>query len=164
MATAIGDALVLAVDRLKNVKAKSKVVILLSDGKQTAGVVQPSEAAEAAKTFGIKIYTIGVGTTGTAPFPTIDFFGNKAIRPQPVELDEQTLKAVAEATGGQYFNAQSTRALEEVYAQIDRLEKSLAEGRVFTQYRELYQYLIVPGIGLVLLELVASSTRFRSLP
>ncbi|NLX95557.1 MAG: VWA domain-containing protein [Rhodopirellula sp.] len=164
MATAIGDALVLAVDRLKGVKAKSKVIILLSDGKQTAGVVEPGAAAEAAKAFGIKIYTIGVGSTGTAPFPTIDFFGNQTIAPQPVELDEATLKALAEATGGQYFNARNTGALEEVYANIDRLEKTPSQGRIFTQYRELYYYVMWPGIGLILLELAASSTRFRSLP
>jgi Ca-activated chloride channel family protein len=164
MATAIGDALVLAVDRLKDIDVRSKVIILLSDGKQTAGVVQPSGAAEAAKAFGIKVYTIGVGSTGTAPFPTVDFFGRKVIRPQPVELDEQTLATLAEVTGGRYFNAQSTHALEEVYAEIDRMEKTPSEGLVYTQYRELYPYVMFPGIGLVLLELLMVSTRFRSLP
>lgn len=164
MATAIGDALVLAVDRLKNVQAKSKIIVLLSDGKQTAGVIQPAEAAEAAKAFGIKVYTIGVGTTGTAPFPTVDFFGQKVIRRQPVELDEEALTMLAQATGGRYFNAQNTDALEAVYAEIDQLEKTPSAGLVYTRYRELYPYLLFPGVGLVLLEVLMVSTRFRSLP
>ena len=164
MATAIGDALVLAVDRLKNVRAKSKIIVLLSDGKQTAGVIQPAEAAEAAKAFGIKVYTIGVGTTGLAPFPTVDFFGRKVIRRQPVELDEGALSMLAKVTGGRYFNAQSTDALEGVYAEIDQLETTPSEGLVYTQYRELYAYLLFPGMGLVLLEVLMVSTRFRSLP
>lgn len=164
LATAIGDAVVLAVDRLKDVKAKSKVIILLSDGKQTAGVTDPPEAAETAKVFGIKIYSIGVGTTGMAPFPGTDAFGRKVLVPQLVELDEKTLKMLANTTGGRYFNAQDTRALEGVYAEIDRLEKTRSEGRLYTQYRELYQYAMFPGLALVLLEIILVCTRFRSLP
>lgn len=164
MATAIGDAVALAVERLKGVKAKSKVIILLSDGENTAGVVDPLEAAEAAKTLGIKIYAIGVGTTGRAPFPAVDTFGREVLVPQVVRLDEKTLRKMAETTGGKYFNAQDTNALANVYAEIDRLEKTLTEGRLYTEYRELYQWLMLPGLAIVLTELILSCTRFRSLP
>ena len=163
-ATAIGDAVTLAVDRLKDIEAKSRVIILLSDGENTAGVVAPAEAAEAAKAFGIKIYTIGVGSTGWAPFPMRDLYDRTVLRRQPVRLDEATLKMMAETTGGRYFNAQDTRALENVYAEIDKLEKTLSEGRLYTEYRELYQWAMFPGMLLILLEIVLSSTRFRSLP
>lgn len=163
-ATAIGDAVTAAIDRLKDAKAKSKVIILLSDGEQTAGAVDPSEAAETAKAFAVKVYSIGVGTTGRAPFPAIDAFGRERLIAQSVRLDEETLKMVAETTGGRYFNAKNTAALEEVYAEIDRLEKTLSEGRLYTEYRELYQYAMFPGLGLILLEIMLVCTRFRSLP
>jgi Ca-activated chloride channel family protein len=162
--TAIGDAVALAVDRLQDVKAKSKVIILLSDGESNAGVVDPAEAARTAKAFGIKIYSIGIGTTGWAPVPAVDPFGRKALRRQAVRLDEETLKMLAETTGGRYFNAKDTEALENVYAEIDKLEKTLSEGRLYTEYRELYQYAMFPGLGLILLEILLVSTRFRSLP
>ncbi len=164
MATAIGDALALAVDRFKDIKAKSKVIILLSDGENTAGVIDPASAAEAAKSFGIKIYTIGVGSTGMAPFPAVDPFGRKVLMSQPVRLDEETLRMMAKTTGGQYFNAKDTQSLEQVYAQIDKLQKTKSEGRLYTEYRELYQYFLFPGLGLILLEILLASTRFRSLP
>jgi Ca-activated chloride channel family protein len=163
-ATAIGDAVAAAVDRLKDAKAKSKIIILLSDGEQTAGAVQPLEAAEAAKAYGIKIYSIGIGSTGVAPFPAIDGRGRKVLIRQQVRLDEETLKMMAEVTGGQYFNAKNTETLKRVYAEIDKLEKSHTEGRRYTQYRELYEYLLLPGLALMLLQIVLVSTRFRSLP
>lgn len=163
-ATAIGDAIAVAVDRLKDVKSKSRVIVLLSDGENTAGVVDPEEAAEAAAAFGIRIYSIGVGSTGMAPFPAIDAFGRKVLRAQPVRLDEETLKMLSEKTGGRYFNAQNTEALEEVYAEIDRLEKTETEGRLYTEYREVYQSLLLPGIACVLVQVAFSATRFRGLP
>jgi Ca-activated chloride channel family protein len=162
--TAIGDTLAVAVERLKRVKAKSRVIILLSDGEQTAGVLPPDEAAKIAKTFGIKIYAIGVGTTGEAPFPVIDQFGRTELRAVEVRLDEATLRGLAETTGGRYFNAQDTETLQQVYAAIDRLEKSGSVARRYTEYRELYQYLMFPGLALVLLQVVLASTRYRSLP
>jgi len=164
MKTAIGDTLALATQRLKDVAAKSRIIILLSDGEQTAGVLDPVEAAKAAKTFGIKIYTVGVGSTGLAPMPFGDRFGGTRLRPVPVRLDEKTLTEIAETTGGRYFNAKSTEALEAVYAEIDKLEKSISEGRLYTEYREWYQYLMFPGITLIVLQVVLVSTRFRSLP
>jgi len=163
-ATAIGDAVTLAVDRLKDSPAKSKVIILLSDGENTAGVVDPAGAAEAAKSFGIKIYSIGIGTTGRAPFRLVDPFGRERLVAQPVRLDEETLRSLAEPTGGRYYNATDTNALERIYGEIDELEKTPTEGRLYTEYRELFQWLLLPGMALVVLERVLHSTRFRSLP
>ena len=162
--TAIGDAVVMGVDRLKDVDAKSKVIILLSDGKHNAGVADPATAVEAAKAYGVKVYTIGVGSNGMAPFPAVDPFGREVFVKQPVELDEATLQMIADETGGKYFNARDTEALENVYAEIDRLEKTVSEGRLYTQYRELYRYFLLPGLCLVLLQISLVSTRFRSLP
>ena len=163
-ATAIGDAVTLSVDRLKASNAKSKVIILLSDGEQTAGLIQPAAAAETAQAFGVKIYSIGIGTTGRVPFPVTDQFGRQHLRSQMVKMDETTLKSLAEETGGRYFNAQNTAALEDVYASIDALEKSVAEGSLYSEYGELYQWLLLPGLALVIVELTLRNTRFRSLP
>jgi Ca-activated chloride channel family protein len=164
LATAIGDAIALAADRLKDSRSKSKVIILLSDGENTAGAVTPEEAAEAARTLGIKIYAIGIGSTGQAPFPAIDAFGRQGLVARPVRLDEETLRMLAEATDGRYFNARDTSALEDVYAEIDKLEKTETEGRLYTEYGELYQAFMLPGLALVLLEIGLGCTRFRSLP
>jgi Ca-activated chloride channel family protein len=163
-ATAIGDAIALAVERLKPVKAKSKIIILLTDGESNAGVLEPLEAAKIAKTFGIKIYTIGIGSNKPVRAPAYDMLGRKVITMQLFPLDEPTLKAIAATTGGQYFNARDTASLKEVYAAIDQLEKTVAEGRLYTQYRELFPYAVLPGLGLLLLEIVLISTRFRTLP
>ena len=162
--TAIGDAVTLAVDRLKDSKAESKIIILLSDGENTAGVIEPDNAAEAAKQFGVKVYSIGVGTTGVAPFPATDVFGRSVLDRRPVRLDEATLKMLADTTGGRYFNAKDTQALEKVYEEIDTLEKTETEGQLYTDYRELYQWLVIPGFCLVVLQVVLSSTWLRSLP
>lgn len=163
-ATAIGDAVTLGVERLKHVEAKSKILILLSDGENTAGIISPEEAAEAAKAFDVKIYAIGVGSTGRVPMPGIDQFGKQVLGSQMVRLDEKNLKMLAETTEGRYFNAKNTEALKEVYAEIDRLEKTETEGRLYTEYKELFQYSLFPGLILVLLELLLTATRFRSLP
>jgi Ca-activated chloride channel family protein len=164
LSTAIGDAVLLGVDRLKDTQAKSKVLILLSDGENTAGIVDPADAAEAARKLGIKIYAIGVGSTGLAPFPQTDLFGRSVLARQQVVLDEDTLKMLAERTGGRYYNARNTRALTEIYAEIDALEKSATEGRLYTRYRELFLWLLVPGLILILLELVLATTWLRSVP
>jgi len=138
--TAIGDAVATAVVRLKGAKAKSRIIILLSDGVQTAGVVRPSEAAKAAKALGIKIYAISLRDSAGS------------------------LKDMAEATGGRSFCATDAGALAGVSAEIDRQETSVVEGRLYTQYRELYPFAMFPGLGLVLLEVVLVSTRLRRLP
>jgi Ca-activated chloride channel family protein len=163
-ATAIGDAVVLGVDRLRASSAKSKVLILLSDGENTAGLVEPVDAAEVARNYGIKIYSIGIGTTGEVPFPTVDRFGRRRLMSQMVRLDEETLSMLAEKTGGLYFRAQDTKALEEVYSSIDKLEKSVSEGTVYSEYRELFQWWVLPGMALVIAEVLLRSTRFRTWP
>jgi Ca-activated chloride channel family protein len=142
--TAIGDAIALAVEKLNDLddrqkdKVKSKVIILLTDGENTAGELEPVEAAEIAQTIGIKIYTIGVGTRGEAPIPVRDAFtGRQTIRRMPVNIDEATLKKVAETTGGKYFRATDTDSLVKIYEEIDALEKTKVEARHFVDYREL---------------------------
>ncbi|MGO8744386.1 MAG: VWA domain-containing protein [Thermoguttaceae bacterium] len=164
--TAIGDALALAANRLKDAHAKSKVIILLTDGEQTAGVLQPAEGAKIAKTLGVKVYTIGIGSNGVVPIPDPypDAFGRRVLRQEVFPLDEQTLKQIADVTGGKYFSAQDTESLEDVYAEIDRQEKSASEGRLYSEYHEWYQYLMFPGLGLILAEILLAGTRFRSLP
>ena len=162
--TAIGDALALAVDRLKDLDSESKVIVLLSDGENTAGIISPEDAADAAAQFEIKIYAIGVGTTGMAPYPAIDVFGRSVLQPQPVRLDEATLKLLAEKTGGQYFNAQDTEALQRVYAEIDLLEKTEVEGRLYTEYREVFGFPMVSGVLCVLACIILDATWLRSLP
>jgi Ca-activated chloride channel family protein len=164
--TAIGDCLALAAQQLKEVKAKSKIIILLTDGEQTAGVLQPMDGAKIAKTLGVRVYTVGIGTNGMVqiPDPYPDAFGRRVLHQQVFPLDERTLKEIADATGGKYYGAQDVESLENVYADIDRLEKSAAEGRLYSEYHELYQYLMFPGLGLILLEIVLAGTRFRSLP
>ncbi len=159
-ATAIGDAMALAIDRLKEADAKSKVIILLSDGEHNAGVTHPDEIAKVAKEMGIKVYTIGVGRTGVVPMP--DLYGR--IRNTPVRLDEAQLKKIAKTTGGEYFHADNTEALEGVYQEIDQLEKTKTEGRLYTQYKELYRYTWFLGLSLILCQSVLVSTRFRSMP
>jgi Ca-activated chloride channel homolog len=160
-ATAIGDALATAVDRLKPVKAKSKIVILLSDGVSNAGALRPEEAAEIAKTFGIKVYTIGIGTHGNGPMVVPGPFGNQLVQ---VEFDEEAMRRIAETTGGRYFSANDTESLKSVYAEINKLERTVSEGRVYTQYREFYEYALFPGLALLLAQIGLVSTRFRTLP
>ena len=150
---------------VQNVKAKSKIAILLSDGESNAGAVPPDEAVKVAKEFGVKIYTIGIGTNGVVPFPAgEDAFGRQVLVAQRFPTDERTMKMIAETTGGKYFNAQDTQTLRNIYAEIDRLEKTPAESLLYTEYRELFPFALFPGLGLVLLEIVLASTRFRSLP
>lgn len=163
-ATAIGDALALAVDRLKNLECKSKVIVLLSDGENTAGAVSPTDAASAAAEFGIKVYSIGVGSNGMAPYPAVDFFGRKVLQQQQVSLDEEGLKAIAETTGGLYFNAKDLDSLQQVCAEIDTLEKSEVEGRLYTSYREMFGYPLISGLGCLLISLLLANTWLRGLP
>jgi Ca-activated chloride channel homolog len=163
-ATAIGDALATAVDRLKGTKAKSKIIILLSDGRSNAGVLEPLEAAKAAKALGIKIYTIGIGSLSTEPIPITDPFGRRGLLPPTENLDEDTLRAIAETTAGKYFNATNTESLRNVYAVIDRLEKTKVEGRLYTEYQEFFPFALFPGLALIVLEMIFAGTRFRTLP
>lgn len=159
--TAIGSALGTCVKRLRDLK--SKVVILLTDGRNNAGSVSPETAAEIAKTFNVKTYTIGVGTEGEVPFLVDTIFGKRYVY-QRVDLDEETLKGIAEITGGTYFKATNTKALEEIYNQIDKLEKTKVEVKEYMEYQELFGWFLLPGLACILLEIILSNTRFRKIP
>jgi Ca-activated chloride channel family protein len=162
--TAIGSGLASAVNRLRPSTAKSKFIVLLTDGQSNAGRITPQTAADAAATLGIKVYTVGAGTHGLAPYPTQDFFGNKVYRPMPVDIDEDTLRKIATTTGGRYFRATDTASLREVYAEIDRAEKTAFEAPEFLEYRELYPLLAWPAVALILLEIALAETVLRTLP
>ena len=161
--TAIGNAIANAVNRLKDSDGKSKVIILLTDGVNNAWEIDPISAAEIAAKFGIRIYVIGVGTRGEAPYPVQTPFG---IRYQmvPVEIDEVLLKKISEITGGQYFRATNNRALEDIYNRIDKMEKTKIEITSYKNAKELYPTWLEIGFLFLLLELIASSTILRKLP
>jgi Ca-activated chloride channel family protein len=161
--TAIGDAMSLAVEKLNALdekqeqKVKSKIMILLTDGENNAGQLDPIQAAELADTMGIKIYTIGVGTKGQAPMPVEDpFTGRQGIQWVPVSIDEETLTKVASLTGGKYFRATDTDSLEKIYTEIDQLEKSRVETQHFVDYRELaVQSYVIAGMSVPPVLLIA---------
>jgi Ca-activated chloride channel family protein len=162
--TAVGAGIATAVNRLRASTAKSKFVVLLTDGEQNAGRITPQTAAEAAAALGIKVYTIGAGTRGMAPFPARDLFGNKVYRPVQVDVDEATLKKVAETTGARYFRATDTQSLREIYSEIDRAEKTRFEAPEYADYRELYPWALWPALMLLAAELVLADTRLRKIP
>lgn len=162
--TAIGLGLANATNMLVNSEAASKVIILLTDGVHNAGEIDPLTAAEAAKALGVKVYTIGAAKPGQVPMPVQDMFGGTQIAYGESEIDEETLRQVADITGGQYFRAEDTRDLQAIYDAIDRLEKSQVEVQVFNQYQELAGWLMVPALLFLLVELVLSQTLFRRLP
>jgi Ca-activated chloride channel family protein len=162
--TAVGAGIATSINRLRASTAKSKFVVLLTDGQQNAGSIAPHTAAEAAAALGIKVYTVGAGTRGMAPYPATDLFGNKVYRPMPVDIDEDALKKVAEITKAHYFRATDTKSLREIYGEIDRAEKTEFEAPEFTEYREIYPYLLWPALLLFLLEIVLAETALRKLP
>jgi Ca-activated chloride channel family protein len=162
--TAIGSAIGEATLRLKDLPGHSKVLILLTDGENTTGILDPVEAARAAATYGIRIYTIGVGTQGKAPFLVQGLFGGKQFQYREVRLDEVTLKAVADATGGKYFRADSAEKLGQIYKLIDQLEKTEVEVKEFVDYEELYLAALLPALLLLLVEFVLRATWMRTLP
>ncbi len=164
--TAIGSGLSAAINRLRELKSKSKIVILMTDGVNNAGKIAPLTAAEAAQTLGVKVYTIGVGKQGTAPMPVgrNPFTGEISYRDIPVDIDEPTLQKIAEMTGGKYYRADSAENFQNIYAEIDKLEKSEAEIKKYTQYRELFWVPVLLGLVLVLVEMVLNNTLMRRLP
>jgi Ca-activated chloride channel family protein len=162
--TAVGAGLATAVNRLRASTAKSKFVVLLTDGQQNAGRITPTTAAEAAAALGIKVYTIGAGTKGMAPFPARDLFGNKVYRPMAVDIDEEALEKVAKTTGGRYFRATDTESLRGIYSEIDRAEKTEFQAPDYADYRELYPWALWPALALLGLELVLADTRLRKIP
>lgn len=164
--TAIGSALMTSVNRLRDLKSKSRIVILMTDGQNNAGKVQPLTAAEVAQAMGVKVYTIGVGIRGQAPFPVgvNPFTGEKMYRNMDVDIDENTLTQISEKTHGRYFRADSTDTLKNIYAEIDHLEKSDAEVKKYQTYDELFGWGVIGGLVLLLLEIALSQTIWRKLP
>lgn len=163
--TAIGDGLGLAVERLRQSEAESKVAILLTDGVNNAGEEDPLAAAELARTVGVKVYTIGAGTTGFAPVRVEDpFSGRPVLRQVPVEIDEATLGAIAERTGGRYFRATDADVLREVYAEIDRLERTEVTDERYRAYRDYYAHVLAVGLLLAVLAWLGRAAIWRRLP
>ena len=161
--TAIGMGLATAVNRLKESKAKSKVIILLTDGENNSGEIDPLTATQLAKEFNIRTYTIGVGTKGTAPTPAAyDMRGNFIYRNLPVNIDEDLLKKIAEETGGNYFRATDNEKLQEIYAEIDKLEKTKLKELKFYSYDEKFDVFAIWGFVLFGLELLLKLTIYRS--
>jgi Ca-activated chloride channel family protein len=162
--TAIGSAIAASVNRLRATNAKSKVVILLTDGMNNTGKISPIAAAEAAKAMGVKIYTIGVGVRGMAPIPFRDEAGNVHMIMDKVDVDEKTLQTVASETGGMFYRATDTDSLQKIYEQINRLEKTAQSVQKFEHYEELYSWALIPSVGLLGLGLGLQHSRFRRLP
>jgi Ca-activated chloride channel homolog len=162
--TAIGSAIAASVNRLRTTNAKSKVVILLTDGMNNTGKISPVAAAEAAKALGVKIYTIGVGVRGMAPIPVKDESGRMHLIMDKVDVDEKTLQTVASETGGMFYRATDTDSLEKIYDQINRLEKTAQTVQKFEHYDELYSWALIPAAVILALGLVLQHTRFRRLP
>lgn len=161
--TAIGMGLATAVNRLKESKAKSKVIILLTDGVNNAGFIEPQTAAGLAIEFGIKVYTIGIGTNGMALTPVAyNMDGSFKYGLRDVEIDEDLLKNIAKETGGKYFRATNNKKLEEIYDEINKLEKTEVEEFKFTKYEEKFRPLVLLGLGLILVEFLLRNTLFRS--
>jgi Ca-activated chloride channel family protein len=162
--TAIGSALSAAINRLRELKSKSKIVILMTDGQNNAGKVPPLTVAEAAQKLGVKVYTIGVGMRGMAPMPV--FWGGRKVgyRQEPVDIDEDTLQKIADMTGGKYYRADNSQRFQAIYGEIDKLEKTEAEVKKFSRHNELFAWFITPGLGLLLLEVLLRHTIWMRLP
>jgi Ca-activated chloride channel family protein len=157
--TAIGSAIASGVNRLRDRNAKSRILILLTDGMSNAGKVAPLTAAEAAETLGIKVYTIGAGTRGTAPMPVTDQFGRRRLMRVKVDIDEKTLSQVAQMTGAKYFRATGTKSLERIYDEINAMEATTRKIKHFARYRELFSWLVIMALLLLATELFVSRRR-----
>ena len=162
--TAIGMGLATAIKRLSNSDAESRVVVLLTDGQNNAGEIDPVTAAQMAQALGIRVYTIGAGTRGEAPYPVADpVFGRRRVNVR-VDIDEASLREAAALTGGQYFRATDRESLERIYEEIDSLEKTEIEVEQFTRYGELFHYPLLIGLFLIIGEVTLSHTVFRKVP
>ncbi len=161
--TAIGLGLANSVSRIKDSQAKSKVIILLTDGSNNMGEIAPVTAAEIAKTFGIRVYTIGVGTEGEAPYPFKTAFGVQ-YQNIPVQIDEETLRKIATTTGGQYFRATNTKSLGGIYAEIDEMEKTKISVQEFSKKQEEYKYFALLAFLILLFEIILRNTLLRNIP
>jgi Ca-activated chloride channel family protein len=162
--TAIGDGLGVSVDRLKDSKTKTKIIILLTDGEDQGGRIDPLAGKELAKAYRIRVYTIGVGTEGYAPVPVSDNAGGITTRQQKVNIDEKLLRMIAEETGGLYFRARDNESLKNIYNEIDKLEKSRIEVSSLRRYTERFFPFAMAAAALLLLELILRYTIFRKFP
>jgi Ca-activated chloride channel family protein len=162
--TAIGSAIAAGVNRLRSTPAKSKIMILLTDGVNNTGKISPIAAAEAAKALGVKIYTIGVGVRGDAPVPVKDEFGRTQLVMAKVDVDEKTLQSISSMTGGSFFRATDTGSLQSIYEQINHMETSAQSIKKFEHYQELYAWALIPALGVLGLGLGLQQSRFRRLP
>ena len=162
-ATAIGSAIGISARRLKDLKSKSKVIILLTDGRNNSGSISPLPAAEIAKSLGIKVYTIGVGKRGKAPFLVDSIFGKRLIY-RNVDIDEEVLNKISKMTDAKYFRATDLKSLKDIYKQIDLLEKSEVKSIDHSEHKELFHYFLIPGLILLLTEIVFSNSFLRRLP
>ena len=162
--TAIGNGLATAINRLRESDAKSKVVILLTDGVNNRGEITPMTAAEIARAQNIRVYTIGVGTEGMAPYPAVDMFGNITYVKQKVEIDEKTLTAMADMTGGKYFRATDNAKLKAIYDEINQLEKSRVEVLEHISYHELFLVWVLAALGVLLAEFLLSNLVLKRIP
>ncbi len=161
--TAIGMGLGSAINRIKDSRAKSKVIILMTDGVNNSGFVDPTTAAEIAKEYGIKVYTIGIGTNGYAMFPVAkDIDGSLIFQNQPVEIDEALLKKIANETGGKYFRATTNSKLQQIFNEIDKMEKTVTEEIKYENFDAMYRKWIFIALGVLLLEFLLRKTVFRS--
>ena len=162
--TAIGMGIATAVNRLRDSNAKSKVIILLTDGENNAGNIDPITAAELAKSFGIKVYTIGIGRGGMVPFPVDDpLFGKRYVQAN-VDIDETTLKRIADITGGLFFRARDTAGLAEIYERINKLEKSEVKVKEYKSFNELFPIFLFPAILLLFLDIFLRRTILMKVP
>jgi Ca-activated chloride channel family protein len=162
--TAIGSAIAAAVNHLRTTTGKSKIVILLTDGINNTGKISPLAAAEAARALGVKVYTIGVGVHGKAPIPLRDESGRMHIVMAPVDVDEKTLQTVADETGGQFYRATDTDSLQKIYEQINRFETSAQTVQKFEHVEELYRWVLIPALGVLVIGLLLQQTLMRRLP
>ncbi len=162
--TAIGDAIGISIKRLAEIKSKSNIIILLTDGKSNSGELSPEAAAAIAAKKGIKIYTIGIGSRGRAPFLVNDpIFGQRYVY-ENVDIDYTILKKIAKETHAAFFAAKNTKSLEKIYSMIDRLEKTKVKVKAWAQYNDLYYWFLIPGFILLCLFIVLSNTRFLRIP
>jgi len=162
--TAIGNGLATAVNRLRLSKAKSRVIILLTDGVNNSGEIDPLTAADIARSLGMKVYTVGVGREGIAPFPVNDpVFGRRYVDIE-VKIDEDVLQKISQSTGGRYFRATDRDSLEQIFKTIDQLEKSKISIKSYTHYNEIFNYFLWPGLVCLVGEALLSHTRFRRIP
>jgi Ca-activated chloride channel family protein len=162
--TAIGMGIANAAQRLRDSKAKSKVIILLTDGQNNRGQLDPLTAAKVAQAFGIRIYTVGVGTYGDALYPVDDpIFGKRYVR-MPVQIDEEGLKEIARITNGSYFRATDKESLDQIFKEIDQLEKTKIELKQYTRFKELFPPYLFWALGVIVVEVVLANTKFRKIP